>query len=118
MVVIDWTQLEISDARFDLAWTLLLVGTQQGPQWRNRILHEYERLWGDKVVAIEYFEVVACVKRLASVAMVLSGNAEKVGMRSDAAGMIREQLGPLRKVYDLLVERTGIAAPEIEEFLQ
>jgi len=116
-VVIDWTQIEISDARFDLAWTLLLVGTQENPQWRGRILHEYERLAGSKIEEIEYFEVIACIKRLASVAMVLSGNADKVGMRSDAADMIREQLGSMREVYRILVERTGIAVPEIEELL-
>ena len=46
--------------------------------------------------------------------MVLSGNAEQVGMRSDTASLIKEQIGAIRKVYDLLLERTGIDVPEIE----
>jgi hypothetical protein len=70
-----------------------------------------------KVEEIEYFEIVACVKRLASVAMVLGGDAEKIGMRPEAAGLIQEQLGAMKRVYALLQERTGIAAPEIEELM-
>ena len=27
-VVIDWSQFDVSDRRFDLAWTMLLVGAQ------------------------------------------------------------------------------------------
>jgi aminoglycoside phosphotransferase (APT) family kinase protein len=79
-MVIDWTQIEISDARFDLAWTLLLLGTQEGPEWRDRILCEYERIIGDEVEEFEYFEVIACVKRLATVATVLAGDTEQSGM--------------------------------------
>ena len=42
--VIDWTQIQVSDPRFDLAWTLMLVGAAEGWEWRDRILAEYERL--------------------------------------------------------------------------
>lgn len=117
-VVIDWTQFEVSDARFDLAWTMLLVGSQQDPQWRNRILQEYQRLSGAEVEEIEYFEVIACIKRLASIAITLAGNAEKLGMRADAEGKIRGNLGPVRQVYDQLLNLTGIEVPEVEAIFQ
>ena len=44
--VIDWTQIQVSDPRFDLAWTLILVGAAEGWAWRDRILAEYERRAG------------------------------------------------------------------------
>ncbi len=31
-VVIDWTQIDVSDPRFDLAWTLLLVSSYEGAE--------------------------------------------------------------------------------------
>ena len=37
-VVLDWSSFEISDARFDLAWTMVLVGSYEGAIWRERIL--------------------------------------------------------------------------------
>jgi len=83
-VVIDWTQAEISDARFDLAWTLVVVGTQQSTKWRDFILKEYERLRGTCVERLAYFEVAACIKRLGFVFVALSRGPEELGMRADA----------------------------------
>ena len=53
-VVIDWTGLRVSDARFDLAWTLLLARSYLGQAWRDRILSEYERLLGSRVEEITF----------------------------------------------------------------
>ena len=116
-VVIDWTQLDTSDSRFDLAWTLVLVSSLEGAKWRHRILQEYERLAGAKVEQIAYFEVAACSKRLGSVALSFSYGPEKLGMRPDAVTMMRQQMGALKRVYDLLLERTGIRVAEVEELL-
>ncbi len=116
-VVIDWTQLDISDSRFDLAWTLVLVSSLEGAKWRHRILQEYERLAGARVEQIAYFEVAACAKRLGSVVLSLSYGPEKLGMRPDAATMMQRQMGALKRVYDLLLERTGIRVAEVEEML-
>jgi len=116
-VVIDWTQLDISDSRFDLAWTLVLVSSLKGAKWRHRILQEYERLAGASAEQIAYFEVAACAKRLGSVVLSLSYGPEKLGMRPDAATMMRQQMGALKRVYDLLLERTGIRVAEVEELL-
>jgi aminoglycoside phosphotransferase (APT) family kinase protein len=116
-VVIDWTQLDISDARFDLAWTLLLAGTHGNTARRDAILQEYERLLGARVEALAYFEVAACVKRLFSVVISLTDGPEKLGMRPDAVAMMKQQLGAIKRVYDLLLERTGIEVPEVEALL-
>ena len=66
---------------------------------------------------IEYLDVVACVKRLVSVAISLSDGPERFGMRPEAVSLMKRQMGAIRKVYDLLLERTGIKVPEIEDLL-
>jgi aminoglycoside phosphotransferase (APT) family kinase protein len=115
--VVDWTQVGVDDPRLDLAWTLLLVGVYEGAEWRTPILAEYERLAGFRVEGLAYFDVLACAKRLGSVIVSLLEGPETMGMRPEAVAMMRQQMGPLGSVYDLLVERTGIRVPEIEELL-
>jgi len=116
-VVVDWTQLDISDLRFDLAWTLLLVSSYEGLEWRKLILREYERLAGAEVQEVEYFEVAACFKRLGSVAVSLLYGPEKLGMRPRAVSVMKQQMAAHKRVYGLLVERTGIRVGEIERLL-
>lgn len=116
-VVIDWTQLEVSDARFDLAWTLLLMSTHENVAWRDLILQEYERLAEVKVEQITYFEVAACAKRLGSIAISLAYGPEKLGMRPEAVTMMKQRMGAIKRVYDLLLARTGINVPEVEMLL-
>ncbi len=117
-VVVDWTQVDVSDSRFDLAWTLLLVSTYEGREWHGRILHEYERLAGAKVEQLAFFEVYACLKRLYSVVASLTHGPETLGMRPEAAAIMRQQLGASQRVYELLLDRTGIAVPEVEAILR
>jgi aminoglycoside phosphotransferase (APT) family kinase protein len=113
-VVIDWAGLQVSDARFDLAWTLLLMSTHGSVAWRDAILQEYERLIGAKVEQIEWFETFACLRRLRVVAVSLSEGAEKLGLRPDAVTMMQQQMGAIQQVYTLLLERTGIRIAEVE----
>ncbi len=116
-VVIDWTQAETSDARFDLAWTLVVVGTQQNAEWRDFVLEEYERLRGAHAAHLDWFEVIVGVKRLGFVLVALAEGPESLGMRADAIADIAGLMAPLRRVYDLLVERTGIRAEQTENLL-
>lgn len=117
MKVIDWTQIQVSDPRFDLGWTLLLAGAYSGNEARGFILMEYERLSGGKVENLAFFEVANAIKRLGSVMISLSAGAEKMGMRPDAIATMRRDFPTLRWVYNLMIERTGIEVPEIERFL-
>jgi aminoglycoside phosphotransferase (APT) family kinase protein len=69
MVVIDWTGLQLSDPRFDLAWTLMLISAYQGSQWRQSFLEAYERHAGELLENLEFFDVAACTRRLYSIAV-------------------------------------------------
>jgi aminoglycoside phosphotransferase (APT) family kinase protein len=115
--VIDWTQFEVSDPRFDLAWTMTLIGSAEGNQVRERIRRTYERMTGAPVTNLDPFEVFACAKRLASVTLSLSAGAEQLGMRAGAEAMMRRQLPALRTVYDRLQGLTGLHIPEVELLL-
>jgi aminoglycoside phosphotransferase (APT) family kinase protein len=115
MVVIDWTQVAVSDPRFDLAWTLCLVGSHERPHWREVILAEYERQLGQRVEDLEIFDAAACIKRLYSVAFSILAGPEKIGMRPEAVEMMRQQFDSLRGVYALLLERTSIRIRELED---
>ena len=115
--VIDWSGLRVTDARFDLAWTLLLTSTYAGAGWRDLILHEYERLAGAKMAQIERFEAFACARRLFEVTASLSEGAERFGMRPEAVAMMQQQKEPLKRVYDLLLARTGLRLAAVETVL-
>jgi aminoglycoside phosphotransferase (APT) family kinase protein len=114
-VVIDWTQAQISDPRFDLAWTLTLIGAAAGWAVRERILSEYERLSGAAVESLPYFEVAACTKRLYSVAVSVSFGAEQLGMRPGAEQLMARHGKSLTTVYERLQTLTGLVLPEMEQ---
>ncbi|MBM3237148.1 phosphotransferase family protein [Candidatus Poribacteria bacterium] len=116
--VIDWGNVEVADFRSDLAWTLLLTSTYGNPEAREIILSEYEQIAGCKIEQIEYFEVMAILRRLFSISMSLSDGASKLGMRPGAETMMRRNVGHLKNVYALLIERTGITIPKIETLIE
>lgn len=116
-VVIDWTGLDITDYRYDLAWTLNLLTSVEGDQWYEPILREYERQAGHQVEGMEIFYAAACFRRLYSVAVSIAYGAETLGMRPGAEAQMREHARPLRGVYQHLLAITGRGIPEIEQFL-
>jgi aminoglycoside phosphotransferase (APT) family kinase protein len=116
-VVIDWPSVQVSDSRFDLGWTLMLVGAYRDPEARELILHEYERIAGSPVEDIGFFEAVAAVNRLFDVAVTLHAGAERLGMRPEAAEQMRKNAPTLNYVYALLQATTSISIPQIEELL-
>jgi aminoglycoside phosphotransferase (APT) family kinase protein len=117
-VVIDWTQVGVSDPRFDLAWTLLLLETHEGRWLRNAVLDGYTQLVGHEIDELDFFSVYSCAKRLASLVMSLLRGPEESGMRPDALESMREHRGALVAVYEKLVSLSGIGVPEIEEALE
>ena len=114
-VVIDWSGFDVSDPRFDLAWTMLLVGSYESLAWRDRILQSYERQAGSPVEQMAFFDVSACLRRLAYIVVSLKGSADKLGMDPNAITLIKQQIPAHKRVYDLLLERTGIPIVEIEQ---
>ena len=115
--VIDWGNIEAGDYRYDLAWTLLLAATHSSQQQRDLFLSEYERLSGQPVEQIEYFEVIAALRRLLSLAVSLTSGAASAGMRPEAAAIMRGQTGHFRAVYAILQKHTGLRLPEIEALI-
>lgn len=115
--IIDWGGADISDFRMDVAWTLLLTSTHGNPELRSMILSEYERIRRCKIDYMEYFDVLACLKRLFSISVSLSEGATKLGMRPGAEAMMRKNANHVKEVYQLLCRRTGISIPEIEQLI-
>jgi aminoglycoside phosphotransferase (APT) family kinase protein len=115
--VIDWTSIDVADFRLDLAWTIILVSTHGNPEARQMIINEYERLAGRKIEQIEYFEVVASLRRLFSIAVSINAGAEKMGMRPEAVEIMKQNVSHIQAVYSLMYDRTGIAVPEIEKLI-
>jgi aminoglycoside phosphotransferase (APT) family kinase protein len=116
-VVIDWGGAGICDYRTDLAWTLLLVSTYEGPAMRERVLSLYEELTGCRVEQIDCFEVWAMLRRLFAVSVSASGEAATLGIRPAALDKVRQDVDNVRRVYGLLVARTGLVIPEVEELI-
>ena len=115
--VIDWSGIAVGDYRDDLGWTLLLSATQGSQAERDLVLSEYERLAGHPVDQIEYFEAFAALRRLFGFAASLSVGAESVGMRPEAAAIMRGQHERFRRVYAVVQTVTGLRLPEIERLL-
>ena len=114
---IDWSGFSLGDYRYDLAWTLLLVSTSGYPELRDLILSEYARLAGKPVEQIEYFDVLAVLRRLVDFSVSLGSGAEAMGMRSETVAIMRGRGDHYRQVYAILQDRTGLQIPEIEQLL-
>ena len=117
LYVVDWTSAEISDYRFDLAWTLTLALAYSGELRREMILNEYARQLGEKVPELEVFEAAAIVRRIGFVMLSLGQGAEKMGMRPKAAEAMRRDKEPLKRIFSRLKEITGLALPDVNHFL-
>jgi len=48
-LIIDWTAFDITDYRFDLAWTLLLTHAHGQPGLRDLLLQSYQHHTGKPV---------------------------------------------------------------------
>ena len=114
-VVIDWSGFDLTDSRYDLAWTLLLVGSYESMASRDRLLRSYESKSGAPAKQLPFFEVSACLRRLSIILVSLRGGAGELGLDPNALTLIKQQMPSHQRVYDLLLERTGIPISEIEQ---
>jgi aminoglycoside phosphotransferase (APT) family kinase protein len=116
--VIDWTQIEVTDPRFDVAWTGLLMGMALGDEDAGaRLCTEYER-HGRALEAMEFFDVAVALKRLYTVAASLAAGPETLGMRPEAAERMRGDIHTLQVPYFTVRRITGIRITEIETLLE
>ncbi|MFX1483772.1 MAG: phosphotransferase family protein [Promethearchaeota archaeon] len=115
--VIDWGAANVNDFRRDLAWTLLLTRAYSTPENRNQLFKGYQRAANYPVEEIEYFEVLAILRRLFDVRVSMSEGADAMGLREDARDMIKSQMAHVRVVYELLGDLTGIEIYEISDWL-
>ena len=116
-VVIDWTGASITDYRFDLAWTLLLVCSYIDGKLRDPIIKEYERQSGRRVEDIEFFEAVACFSRLLRLCCLITQKSEQSGYRAGTEKQILGQAPIIKHTYERFLQFTGCRIPEVEEFL-
>ena len=112
--VVDWTNIDVADFRLDLAWTILLTSTYGNPEVRQTILDEYERISGRKLEQIEYFEVMACLRRLLIITISLKAGADKLGMRQEAVTGMKQNADHIESVYAFMCGKTGINIPKTE----
>jgi aminoglycoside phosphotransferase (APT) family kinase protein len=112
-MVIDWTNFSITDARFDLAWTLVLAYAYSGPELCDQILQSYQHHAGRPVEQIEAFEAIACARRLFDLTISLTQGAQRMGMNAQAGEAMRTSMEAHRRVYCLFIEYTGL---QIEAF--
>ncbi|MHA2359871.1 MAG: phosphotransferase [Candidatus Thorarchaeota archaeon] len=115
--VIDWGASKVGDFRSDLAWTLLLTRAFSSKKNRDSYLIGYQTTVGHEIDELEYFEVASILRRLFDVSVSLREGASKLGMREDAIEMMKEQMGHIRVVYELLGELTDITIPEVESWI-
>lgn len=115
--VIDWTQAEFSDPRFDLAWTVVLVGSQASWPAAEMIQAEYVAQGGSWGADLDFFVAAACLKRLFSVLIALTQGAEVLGMRPSAEKIMLEHLDRIAQVYNRWLEITGVRMAEADRQL-
>ncbi len=97
LCVIDWTQVRVTDYRFDLGWTLLL-GDAAGI--RDKLLRGYEEARQATVPDIAYFEAASALKRLLIFALILEDGPGIVGLRPGVEEKIAESMAEhIRALY-------------------
>ncbi|MBZ0284806.1 MAG: phosphotransferase [Anaerolineae bacterium] len=116
--VIDWSQLTVADYRADLSWTLMIMGDNGKPGWREKILTAYTNAAGHPVEHLDYFDALSYTKLLGSTVISLRVGSEKLGMRPESIETMKQQGASTRSVYQRLQAITGIAVPEVEAVLR
>ncbi len=119
--VIDWTQFQATDVRFDLAWTLVLLASQQSMESAEAVRVRYATLrgWDQRAShdEMQFFEAAACAKRLVSVLVSIRYGADTLGMRPGAESIMNSQLPRIATVYRRWLALTGMPLVEMEELL-
>ena len=114
--VVDWTQIAVTDPRFDVAWTELLLSMAIDPAAASTFRAEYERQT-NQLTDMTFFETAAAIKRLFSISVSLQAGPEALGMRPEAADAMRRDLQTLAIPYETLRTNAELTIPEIERLI-
>jgi aminoglycoside phosphotransferase (APT) family kinase protein len=117
-VVIDWTQCSVSDYRIDLCWTLLIMGDLGNPAWGRQIWDAYASHAQHPIEHIDYFQVIVCMKLLASTVISFTFSAEELGLRPKVVELTKEQLSIYKQLSQRMRRITGLTVPELEDVLE
>lgn len=119
--VIDWTQFQITDTRFDWAWTLVLLESERDAATSQAVREGYAVARGWQLADVEgelrFFEAAACAKRLVSVLISLRNGADSLGMRPGAEAIMRGRLARIAIVYRRWLTITQTPLPDVETML-
>jgi aminoglycoside phosphotransferase (APT) family kinase protein len=115
--VIDWTVSRVTDYRIDLGWTLLLESTYEAYENRDILLNYYQAFRTSRVSNIEFFEVVAALRRLVVMAISFSGKDDVVATRPEVAEIMKGYTNHVNGVLRILKDRSGITLHEFEAMI-
>lgn len=113
--VIDWGHAEVGDRRLDLAWTLLLFASFDGPEAADAILAAYRAHSDVALPDLEFFDALAATLRLHHFVESVTGAAG--GMRAEAVEEMATMPDVYRSVHDRLEDRTGIRLAVVDRLL-
>ncbi|MHA1211356.1 MAG: phosphotransferase, partial [Candidatus Heimdallarchaeota archaeon] len=116
--VIDWPAGRVSDYRFDLGWTLTLIMVYSNRENRNGIFEAYQAIANEQIEDIDFFEVVAILRRLSDILIVFNSNAENAGLHDGVAKMIKETISHVENLNSYLEELSGISIPAIDALVE
>lgn len=102
--VVDWGW-QISDARFDVAWTLAQLEREGHGAFAAQVLREYERLRGDDVPHLAYFTLLAETRWLISVLARARYGFETAEGRE---AYIESMRAPIRDAVQRIEQATGL----------
>lgn len=112
--VIDWSGADIGDSREDLSWTKVLASSHFDPALGDAFTAGYITATGWKIRDIEYFEVLAILRRLEDYLRVAVSGAEKSGMRREILEIMKSNRSHYLRLLERLHELTGIETRQIE----
>lgn len=117
LYVIDWSNWRLADYRYDLGWTLLLVGTYGSREYSSALLSLYESLQGNTAEQMNIFIAMAIGRRLRDLVSSTKGSPSDSGMLPDIAEVMRQNVSHYRACYDWLLEITNTRLLGIENLL-
>src|SRR4030095_10282616 len=95
----------------------MIMGDLGNADWGKQILNAYASEFNIPTEQLDYFNVIAYMKLLASTIIAFTYGPDEVGLRPDTIQLTKEQLSTYRQFSQRLRNITGITVPELENVL-